>query len=356
LFACAGVQCIANRRRRALPAIAVIAALAFVFQMQTDWMREETRLWSNIAGSNAANAHAYRLRAEDHMDEAATAASRALALAPFFIDRRPSSLSFEPSGYAASAATMLHPVDLPAIFDRSVLLLESGKADAAQADLQQIIDSDFHLKRDFYQSSEPRYYLARVALIRNDPPGAIQRLREAETESPGDPSVLALLYALTRDETEMTKLTRYFGEMDARFYVGRAALLAGAGELAVSNLRRVVSAVPEYRRGRLYLAAACGLAGRLDEGVMEYRAAMRMREDPVALESPLIDLFKKWSQQNADDAFALYTGGIALRQFGHYREALEMQRKAAAVKTSESIRNEIDALQKALRAPSTSQP
>jgi tetratricopeptide (TPR) repeat protein len=151
-----------------------------------------------------------------------------------------------------------------------------------------------------------------------------------------------------QNEDDARRLIRYFGELDARFYIGRAAVAAGAGGLAVPNLQYVCRILPDYRRAHLYLAAALGMAGHAEEGVAEYRTAMRLSGDPVMLEAESVALFASLAQQKPQEALAVYSYGVVLRQFGRYREALEVQKKAFAVQPSPSIQSEIQDLEKAL--------
>lgn len=348
LFACVALDVGARSRGRLLATFCCVLPMAILLHRSTDLMQEETRLWLSIRRSNEMLEESYRLRAAGKLTEAAQAAADSLACAPFYLDRRPANLPFESEDRATLALARLEGSDPASWFDRAVLALEAQDADGAEAALQHVLDSDVRLKRDFYQSSEPRYYEARAALLKQDGKRALELLHEAERRSPGDPSTLALLYVLSRDEAQERALIRYFGELDARNYIGRAALWADAPELAVANLEYVSRSLPEYRRGRLYLAAALGRAGRFDEGAGEYRTAMRAGSDPVMLETESIALFAGLSAKRPQEAFTLYSQGIVLRQFGHYREALQVQEQALLLGRAEAIEREIASLRKTL--------
>lgn len=349
LFACCALEYLVVHGRRIAVAGLLLVPLAALLQWPTDLMEEETRLWLSIRRSNALLGESYRLRSQDQLAEAAAASAASLASAPFYLDtRRPANLSFPASGYAGFAAAQLQPSDTSTVFDQAVLLLDSGDAAGAEARMQRVLQSGFQIKRDFYQSSEPHYYMARAALLNGDRAKAVELLQEADRRSPGDPESLALFYVIRQNEEDAGRLIRYFGELDARFYIGRAAVAAGAGGVAVTNLEYVCRMLPDFRRGRLYLAAAYGMAGRVPEGEAEYRAAMKMASDPVMLEKESIALFASVAAERPGDAFAQYSYGVVLRQFGRYNEALDVQNRALALGPSGSIEGEIAALKRAM--------
>jgi len=214
--------------------------------------------------------------------------------------------------------------------------------------MREVQKSGWHFKRDQYQSSQPSYYLGRSSWMRGNKKEAESRFREALKQSPGDPWSLAALYAVTKDNSFRMKLFRYFDDIDAHFFLGEAALELGNAEVSVNSFSYVVHQIPEYRRARIFLAAALANAERLHEAEGVYRTVLQMSSDPVMREKEILTLFRKLSERSPDNPEHLYMYGFVLRQFGHYEEALVLQHQALEKSQAPAIRAEIAALQNVL--------
>lgn len=168
---------------------------------------------------------------------------------------------------------------------------------------------------------------------------------------PGDPSILAHLTALTGSSKYRDKLFRYFDDIDAHFYLGKAFLENKAPAKAAENFLYVSSRLPEFRRGLIYLAAALGEAGEYDEAARKYKEAISMAPEPVMSEKEIIAIFRKLSEQAPNDAERLYDFGVVLRQFGYHAQALQVQKEGLKLDASNlRIKQEVDFLERILRS------
>lgn len=348
-FACAALQFLLERHKRLL-LIPPLILLFFLLYLETDYMREENHLWNHLRISSQLRAEAYQLRAGRRWRKASTAAALALAYTPWQYDfGRPTNLPFEKDYASAALHLSRDPQDFSSSFDRGILLLHANKPEEAAVIFQRLVDEGHHFKREQLACSEPRYYLALIAERNNKPATAIPLLQQGLEHSAGDPYLLSFLFALTSKQDYKDQLFRYFDDLDAQFYLGQAFLAAGKPAQAVSSFTYVVQKLPNLRRGYIFLSAALSQAGQIDLAARMYGKAMAMQPDPVLLEQDSIDLFAEKARKNPDNALAVYTYGVVLRQFGHYPEALQTQEAAAKLDPNDSrIRQEIDAIHEML--------
>jgi tetratricopeptide (TPR) repeat protein len=324
-----------------------VGLLFISLYVRTDLMREERHLWESIRQSNLHLNESYRLRNQGQLKEAAVESARALSLAPALIDsRRPANLHFDEKGFIALALQFSRNTDNAQRMDQAVLLLEAGQIAEAEQIFHQLHESGYQLKRDDYQSSEIQFYIGRCALKRGDSQKAVQYLEKGIRSSPGDPSSLAYLHALTGHEEYKQQLHRYFDEIDVSYFLGKAHLDIGKSQEAVRYFQYVTRLLPEFRQGFLYLAAAFGEATMYEQAAIQYRKAISMGADPVFFEKTILSTFEELSRRK-NTAFDRYSYGVALRQFGYFKEALAEQQKALSADAgNREIANEIKNLQK----------
>jgi tetratricopeptide (TPR) repeat protein len=316
------------------------------FHITTDFINENTRMLRAIRNSDHWTQIAYQKRAANQWIEAAEAASRSLADAPFFLDsRRPSSLLYESENYFVSGLELIPPNNPQNLFDRGFLSLYANLPGQAEIAMQEVQKSGWHFKRDQYQSSQPSYYLARSSWMRGNKTEAESRLRGTLKQSPADPWTLAALYVITKDNSFRKKLFDYFDDIDAYFFLGEAALEFDDASAGIIALQYVVQYLPEYRKARIFLAGALTNANRLDEAEAVYRMALHKSPDPAMREKEILALFLKLSERNPENPERLYMYGYVLRLFGHYQEALVIQQLAQEKSQSPAIKAEIAALQ-----------
>jgi tetratricopeptide (TPR) repeat protein len=346
-FFCACLQFVMEKRKHML-LILIILPLVFVLHGRTDFMEEEDHLWSGIEESNRFYKDAYQSRNEGQLQEAVTLTLRSIAAAPWFYDsRRLSNLSYGAEGPAANSLRFMSPRDFSTQFDSATLSINADRIGDAERTLNKLASNGYHFKRDQYEPSEPYYYLGRSAEKRKDKTSAVALFETALRRAPGNPATLAHLAVLTGYPEYRDKLFRYFDDVDAQFFLGKAYLEIGNGNEAAKCFSYVIQILPEYRSALIYLAASLGKAGKYEEGVARYRQAIKMKSDPLLLEEEILFLFRKRSEQSPDNSFTQYSYGVVLRQFGHFAEALEIQNKALLVdQRNQIIQDEIRSLEK----------
>lgn len=348
-FACAAVDSILSKKKLKWLFLFFALLLSIPLHVKTDLMLEEEHLWRGIRQSNGRLGESYRLRNQGKLKEAAAHSAHALALAPWLIDsRRPANLAYGELGQLEASLSFSRPVNPAQSMDRAVLLLEAGRIQEAERIFRELQESGYRLKRDDYQSSELAFYLARCAIRADQQNKAVTLLEQAIEDSPGDPSSLAYLKALTNRQEFETLLIRYFDEIDAAFYLGQAHLETGNPQKAVRYFQYVTAMLPEFRKGYLYLAAALAESNLYEQASVQYRKAIALSPDPVFFEESILRTFKELTLHKST-MLNHYSYGIVLRQFGHFREALEEQKKAMELDPkNQEIPQEIERLQKVL--------
>lgn len=328
--------------------ILVLPAIWF-FHATTQPINEETRMLRAIRNFDHWTQIAYQKRAANQWIEAAEAASKALADAPFLLDsHRPSGLLYETENYFISGLELIPPNNPQNLFDRGFLSLYANLPGQAEIAMQEVQKSGWHFKRDQYQSSQPSYYLARSSWMRGNKKEAESRLRAAVKQAPADPWTLAALYIITNDKSFNQKLFDYFDDIDAYFFLAEAALEFDDPQVGIDASTYVVNQIHEYRKAQIFLASAFTNANRLDDAEGVYRSALHMSPDPAMREKEILTLFLQLSERNPENPERLYMYGYVLRQFGHYQEALVIQQLAQEKSQSPAIKAEIAALQMVL--------
>ena len=305
-FSALAVVHLIRRRRGWIVFGAAILLLTGLLWLPNDRAAEDRHLWAHLRQSNEMKGRAYALRSEDRMEEAADAAARAVALTPWRADHlRPAGMDFGAAGFANRALEEFGTAGLAPTFslslDEAILAMAAGDWQAAEAALTSIEEGGHRPARGSYQSSQVYFYKAELALLQGDREGAESLLDEVLRKAPGDPAALALQAVLTRDATYRDRLERYFDPIHAHFFLGTAHLEFGDPGRAAESFAFVAERLPESRRARIYLAAALGAAGRVDEGVDLYRETTSAQPDPVLLEGKIVSLFQRWVEERPDD-------------------------------------------------------
>lgn len=348
-FACASLQ-YATMKRFRFRILIIAVPICIAMFLRTDRMKEEDHLWKGFEQSNRFLAACIRSRDSGNLESASRLASQALAAAPWIQDsRRPLGISFGPEGFIASALPHVVTSDFSGRFDRADLEVQAGNLDNAERTLNALISEGHTFKRDIYQSSEPSYYLGLISLKRGDQQTAVRFFRHALDRSPGDPSALSCLYALTGQALYNGQLYRYFDEIDADFYLGKAYLECGTPVNAVEKLTAVIDRIPNFRRGLLYLAVALGKSGRIEEAASRYKEAVRLGLSSLSFESEIIFVFRQAAEKSPADSEKQHDLGLVLRQYGHYEEAYEAQKNAFRLDPHNGqAKKEIELLEKLL--------
>jgi tetratricopeptide (TPR) repeat protein len=131
--------------------------------------------------------------------------------------------------------------------DLAILYLETGKLDQAETILNDLIQKHHKFFRMYRHSSEPEYYLSRIYELKRMKPQALAHLKNAYTNNPGDPWVLAHLAVLTGDMSYKNDLVRYFEEIDAAFFMGQAYVADGQVEAAKNSFSYIFRIDPKFQ-------------------------------------------------------------------------------------------------------------
>lgn len=246
------------------------------------------------------------------------------------VDRRP---AFMPQDESSFAEQMLATVEIlgeargesrsaPDRFDLAVALFAAGRLDAADRIFAELMDEGYRARRPARPHSLA-YDRARIAFARGDDRAGLALLDRALEVSPGDPFSLALMVAKTGSPESRAALDAYWSRIDADWLVGRAALEAGNGALAIETLERVVEALPSLHEAQLDLAAALARAGRDDQAVARFLEANQKRLEPVLHDPTIPDLFRRWRATDPSAERTIVTAQV-LHVYGYMRESLSL--------------------------------
>jgi tetratricopeptide (TPR) repeat protein len=202
------------------------------------------------------------------------------------------------------------------LFDLGVLALESRNLDQAKYIFNLLTKEKYTFNRQYTQSSLPEFYQAEIYRLKGEKTAALSGLAKALKRNPGDPWVLARCYGLTGEPVYKETLFRYFDDIDARFFLGRALLDSKKFPEAVRCFSYVKEKLPQYRRGLIYLSIGLGHAGRYGEAVENYFKAMALSGDPVFAEEEIIRIFEANAAQDPGDFRAKHLLKMVLNQFG----------------------------------------
>lgn len=301
------------------------------FYMHNDLMKEDTYTWNRYSLANQILQEARQGREDGNWQLASAKNAHALALVPANIENtRLTKLSFPAKKfreYALDIALSFQEQDFSALFDLAILYIQTGRLAKAQFLLKRLVDGNYAFNRQYIQSSQPYFYLARISELHNESQEAVTFLEKALHNNPGDPWVLSHIFALTNIPLYKTRISRYFDEIDAEFFLGQAFLDTGRYEEAVKSFCYVVEKLPEYRKGKIYLSIALGAVGKYEQAVKHYLSAIRMRREPIFREQDVLSIFRTVAEKYPKDTETTYYFGIILQDFGHHEEALNVQKQ-----------------------------
>jgi predicted Zn-dependent protease len=290
--------------RRRVGAAAALLVLGAAFSIPTARMRDYTYLWRNASIADAAWVEALVKRNAGDVDGARRASAVALAHAPWLPTfSRPAEIRVGGDSALARIALTVRSWGSSSseLFDRATLLRLARDHDAA-ARLQAVLaERGARLDRQYLQSSDPRYYLARDAVRRGARDEARALLAQVLRDAPGDPFALALLAVLEPRATHEQTLTRYFGPADAHYLIGVAGLLANDPLHAASRFEALAPFIPDSRQRQLLLAAAYSRAGKAEHSVRAFETAMIPGSEPVWFEQEVLTAYDTLLAQRPDD-------------------------------------------------------
>jgi tetratricopeptide (TPR) repeat protein len=347
-FACAALDAlrrgVGGRAWRAVGtgALAVLALLALL-QVPTD--AEATLRHGFFAQYSASllRAEAANLRNLNSREAAAGTVARAVASAPFSAEEMTlANLPYPPGGpIAASLGAARAEIEAGTAtrdrrFDLGILLYEGRDLDAARGVFTALETSGGRFDRGGRCAPAPAFYLARIVELGGGERRDAERLfRSALQTAPGDAATLAHLSVLLEESGRpgegaavREELFAERSDVDAAFALGRAWLERGRAPEAAFWLGRVAEWLPDFRRARLYAAAASFYARDVTSAISHAEATFSLREDPAALEAFILPAYEEAARVEPGSAAARFRLGRALRRYGRFAEARERFREA----------------------------
>lgn len=362
-FAAVSVEKLISERRWRWPLVGLIALLTVSLLLPNDLIRDElyrrqgyveTDRILNGLGAMKDQKAPIAWHAEEVLD--------ALAASPWWLERiRPAGFPQEKRPLEEQLADVLTRRRLkapPSRLDRAVIDLKAGRLDAAQAELESLCEEGRRFYRTAFQSSEPSFFLSRIAARRGEKARAVELLEEALLRSPGDPFVLAELLVLTEEPRYQRPLLDSLGSIDAQFLIGQALLFHERPREAAAAFGFVVKRMPDFREAHLLLAVALGESGRLEEGVRQYREAMRYGVEPILHSRKTVALFERWLALHPERPEARLFTAQVLHQHGRLATALRLLEEGAAPPAAlrSGWERELHQLRKALSPPRAPDP
>lgn len=214
-------------------------------------------------------------------------------------------------------------------FDLAGIELLRGRIDEAEALLRPLAEAAYRFPRDGADASMPEQLLARIAFLRGDRAAARAALETALAASPGEPFVLADLWALTGDDGYRRQLLRYYSRFDQAWVGGRALLFYRQFEAGRAELAALSERMPEARRPRLELAIALGELGRDTEALAQLQIAYQGPSEPCLQASRLLPLLERLASRMEAPRERLALG-ILFFHHGANRRAAELLGPALA--------------------------
>jgi tetratricopeptide (TPR) repeat protein len=342
-FSCSSVEVFIQliRQKEHLKSI-LFVLFVVVFAVLLDHSQgasQEDYVWRGVQKSLDFQRRAADLRQQNKRQEAVPVVVQSIQAAPYTYELRIlANLPYGSRDPVIEASGLLRN-DLTQEdrgFDFGYLLVESGLYPEARRIFEVLARDKLRFDRWYFCSPQPLYYLGRIAQsAEKDLKLALDYYQRAIQVNPGDPETLAHLSVLLErlndkngSENYRRQLFDYFDDIDATFFLGKAYWNSGNFEKSSECFLRVTKWIPEYREAHIYAAAALGKMGRTMEGIEEYKKAIRLKEDTLILEKPILELFRSNVNLHPDSPNAYYQLGVVLRQFGYFEEAARNQNQA----------------------------
>ncbi len=347
-FACAALDALrrgfATRAWRAVAA-GTLAVVAFFALLQVPTDTEATLRHGFFAQYSASllRAEAANLRNRGSRERAAAVVARSVATAPFSAEEMTlANLPYPPGGpiaaslEAARAEVAAGTATRDRLFDLGILLYEARDLEAARKVFVALETSGGRFDRGGRCAPAPAFYLARIVELDGGERREAERLfRSALRTAPGDAATLAHLSVLCEESRRPAEAAALREELfaerpdvDAAFTLGRACLERGDAREAALWHGRVARWLPDFRRARLYAAAAFSGAGDVASAVSHAEEAFSLREDPIGLEAFILPAYEQAARNEPGSAAARFRLGRALRRYGRFMEARERYREA----------------------------
>ncbi|MCP4148130.1 MAG: hypothetical protein GY757_10315 [bacterium] len=299
--------------------VLLIIVLFPLLYIETDLMKDEQHQWQRYSLHNKYQRAAHHALKKNNPKKAAENNALACAFAPWLLDevQLPGLLFKE--GFEKKSLRFgmgFGQQDPSSLFDLGYLLLRNGELKSAELLYRQLVEGGYNFNRQYTQSSQPYFYLARIYEIKKDQKTALSFLEKALEKNPGDPWVLAHLFALTSEEVHKKNLNRYFDGINANYILGEAFMDTGKYFEAVKHLAYVVEKLPLFRKGLIYYSIALGNSGVYWKAADYYNRALNLRQGPVCREKEILKIFQLWVEKYPENINAEKFLAVVERGFG----------------------------------------
>jgi len=344
IFAVAGLSFRGSMFKKAVAFLLISVSFA-ALSWKTGAIREHTASIENDRLSQKFQTIALSLKNGGKIAAAARAHAQARAMAHESDFRR---MAYMPTGVNGLAEDALREFDALrgddplSRFDRAVLLIEAGKLAAAEKLLQGVAG-------EVADRSQVLFQLGRIAFQKNMRGEAERLFKAALTLSPGEPDLLAQLSVLTGEREYAERLRRYFDEADALYFLGLANMAQNKYPAAVECFRKLHEVLPDYREGKVMLAAALSGAGKYREAADLYNSAMQQKSDVLLFPEKIVTAFKNLAQDAKPESFEQYMYGRVLYQIGDLIGARDVLRKSLKASGREVVAEELERVDELLR-------
>jgi tetratricopeptide (TPR) repeat protein len=189
------------RNRRRWVTVSIFLVGFPLLYIQNNIMKDEMYQVNQATACEGVMIEAVRLREAGDLEGAAAANAMGYALAPWNSEGiRLAGVPFSGATIAQRALGMAlwQKEQAPSrLFDLAVLYTEAGRLDEAEPIFRYLAGSGFRFNRQYNQSSEADFYLARICQQKGQAEKAVFHLERALENNPGDPWVLSHLWVLT---------------------------------------------------------------------------------------------------------------------------------------------------------------
>jgi len=353
-FAAVTLEWMAQRRRRALPLLLLVAFLALSFSLPDDAQRDEIHQREGHLETDRLLQEIRERSRTEPLAHHADLAVQAVAASPWWLDwlnpaffpRHRGSLQEQVVNDLAQVSDGIPSVEE---FDLARMELRVGRVERAAQRLRRLVDAEVVVYRGGRQTSLPRMLLGRARALLGDHEGAISILEEALERSPGEPFVLAELFILTREPAYRERLDAYWSPPDIHYLLGQALLAHGRNREAAQVLTSLVERLGDFRDARVLLAAALGGADEIDAAAGHFLKAMEQVPEPLLEEDAIVNLFRRWAAAHPESFEAQLYAARVLHHHGYFREALgRFQDLAPPPARQMEVAQEIEKLQQEL--------
>ena len=327
-FAAAAARSLIQLRGKAIPGLVLIVPLFVVLLNSTDMVRDKVHM---AAGASRAGEIAQEIEARMSSTELASQSelvAEMLAAASWAANENtPGNVGQDDESLRMAAVRVLRKKqkrDFFDEFDLATLEVEAGALEDAQLRLEDLAETGRFAYRGNRQSSDPLFYLGRIAGLQGRSEEAVEILHRALARTPGDPFVLAELVVLGGKPEHRELLQRYYSVADAQLLLGESYLLHDRADQAIVELKALLRYLPRLRRAGVALAVAYGKTGRLDEGVEVYRNVLKISSTPVIWNEGVSELYRRWAASRQGDLDVQFEAARILYFHGRFRDALEL--------------------------------